>query len=135
MLFTDDGTDEGAMVDVGCSTLPAKLETGSIAPSEFVGLRSKLYSLLANSTSKPNLRAKGIKRSYIKKHLAHQNFLHVLNSTETKDADFQCFRSRNHTLNTVKIHKTCLTAYDDKRYIKPDGVTTLTFGNCRIADS
>ena len=112
-----------------------KSETGSIAPSEFVGLRSKLYSLLVNPTPKPNLRAKGIKRSYVKKHLAHQNFLHVLNSKETENADFQCFRSHNHTLNTVKIHKTCLTAYDDKRYIKSDGVTTLAFGHCRIADN
>jgi len=46
-----------------------KSETGSVAPSEFVGLRSKLYSLLVKSTNKPKdrkLRAKESKNPMLR---------------------------------------------------------------------
>jgi len=39
-----------------------KSENGSVAPSEFVGLRSKFYSILANSHTKPKMTAKLVKR-------------------------------------------------------------------------
>ena len=39
-----------------------KSETGSTAPSEFVGLRAKMYSLLVSKTQKPKITAKGIKK-------------------------------------------------------------------------
>ena len=113
-----------------------KSETGSEAPSEFIGLRSKLYSLFVNSQNKPNskpkLTAKGIQKSYIKNHLTHATFLKVLTTEETEPAEFQSFRSHNHVLKTIKIKKTALAAYDDKRYILPDGISTLAYGHWRI---
>ena len=42
------------------------------------------------------------------------------------------FQSVNHVLRTVEIDKTCLNAFDDKRYILNDGVGTLTYGHFRI---
>jgi len=128
-----------------------KVETGCTAPSEFVGLRSKLYSLSINSntsnlttaeinrdfksnfdTVKPKMTAKGIKRSYVHNHLNHQNFLNTLNTKKSTQAEFLCFRSHNHVLNTVKINKTCLSSYDDKRYILSDGIATLAYGHYSI---
>ena len=112
-----------------------KSETGSVAPSEFVGLRSKLYSLLVKSTDKPKerkLRAKGIQKSYVKKHLVHETFLKVLKFKKVEPAEFKSFRSHNHVINTVEIKKTALVAYDDKRHILPDGIGTLAYGHCRI---
>ena len=45
-----------------------KSETGSLAPLEFVGLRAKMYSLLVPDNPKEcKIRAKGIKKSYVKK--------------------------------------------------------------------
>ena len=109
-----------------------KCETGSVAPCEFVGLRSKMYSLLVPSASKPKLRAKGVKKSYVKQHVTHLNFLETLRQKRSTPAKFQVFRSRNHVLNTVNINKVCLTAYDDKRYILEDGITTLAYGHENI---
>jgi len=109
-----------------------KSETSSIAPVEFVGLRSKLYSLKVDFAKKPKLTAKGVKRSYVERRLAHQDFLDTLNSKRSKPATFEAIRSRNHCLNTVKINKICLSAYDDKRYILDDGVTTLAYGHFRL---
>lgn len=109
-----------------------KSETSSIAPVEFVGLRSKLYSLKVDFAKKPKLTAKGVKRSYVERRLAHQDFLDTLNSKRSKPATFEAIRSRNHSLNTVKINKICLSAYDDKRYILDDGVTTLAYGHFRL---
>ena len=112
-----------------------KCETGSIAPSDFVGLRSKLYSLLVKTTDKPKerkLRAKGVKKSYVENHLVHHSFLTVLRLKKPTKAEFLSFRSHNHVLNTVKINKTGLSAYDDKRFILRDGISTLAYGHWRI---
>jgi len=38
---------------------------------------------------------------------------------------FRTFRSKNHTLQTTEINKTCLNAFDDKRYILGDGIGAL----------
>jgi len=104
-----------------------KSETGSLAPREFVGLRAKMYSLDVPHNSK--IRAKGIKKSHIKKHVRHQQFVHVLNSLKPTSSTFRTFRSTNHVLRTLEITKTCLNAFDDKRYILNDGVTTVAYGH------
>ena len=45
-----------------------KSETGSLPPLEFVGLRAKMYFLLVPDKPKEcKIRAKGIKKSYVKK--------------------------------------------------------------------
>ena len=110
-----------------------KSETGSAAPSEFVGLRAKMYSLdVPNEKKESKIRAKGIKKSYIKKHVRHQQFLDVLHTKMPTQSRFRTFRSKNHTLQTVEINKTCLNAFDDKRYILQDGIHTLAYGHCSI---
>jgi len=64
-----------------------KSETGSLALTEFVGLRAKMYSLyVPNSQTK--IRAKGIKKSYIKKHARHQQFLNVLQTKQITKSHF-----------------------------------------------
>jgi len=109
-----------------------KSETGSLVPTEFVGLRAKMYSLhVPNKQTK--IREKGIKKSYIKKHVRHQQFLHVLQTKQITKSQFRTFRSKNHTVQTVEINKTCLNAFDDKRYILDDGIATLAYGHCRIS--
>jgi len=56
-----------------------KSETGSLAPLKFVGLRAKMYSLFVPHNPKEcKIRAKGIKRSYVKKKVRHDQFLTVL---------------------------------------------------------
>ena len=38
-------------------------------------------------------------------------------------------RSEKHKLYTVTQNKTSLSAYDDKRYILDDGISTLPYGH------
>ena len=40
-------------------------------------------------------------------------------------AEFKTFKSTNHVVKTVTIKKIGLSPYDTKRYILPDGISTL----------
>ena len=107
-----------------------KSETGSLAFREFVGLRAKMYSLdVPNNEKQSKIRVKGIKKSYVKKKVRHDQFLIVLTTHKSTDSEFCNIRSLNHVLQTVKIKKRCLNAFDDKRYIREDGVATLAYGH------
>ena len=73
-----------------------KSETGSEAPSDLVGLRAKMYSLnVPNQKEQSKIRAKGIKRSYVKKHMRHQKFLDVLKTQKSTQSHFRTLRGRN----------------------------------------
>ena len=110
-----------------------KSETGSLAPREFVGLRAKMYSLDVPANPKQSkIRVKGIKKSYIKRKVRHEQFVNVLKSLKPTPSTFRTFLSSNHVLRTVEITKACLNAFDDKRYILDDGVTTLAYGHKNI---
>ena len=109
-----------------------KSETGSLPPVEFVGLRAKMYSLLVPQNLKEcKIRAKGIKKSYVKTKVRHDQFLNVLKTLKPTPSTFRSFQSVNHVLRTVEINKTCLNAFDDKRYILQDGIGTLSYGHFR----
>jgi len=75
---------------------------------------------------------KGIKKSYIKRKFRHDQFLNVLQTLKPTRSTFRTFLSSNHVLRTVEINKTYLNAFDDKRYILDDGVTTLAYGHKNI---
>jgi hypothetical protein len=106
-----------------------KDEAESKPPREFVGLKSKMYSLLIEHDKPSKLTAKGVKRSWVDTKLRHDNFRHVLkNKTETY-ADFYKFTSKRQTIHTELIHKKCLDAFDDKRYLLDDGITSLSYGH------
>jgi len=82
-----------------------KSETGSIPPKEFVGLRANMYSLNVPSNKKQSkICAKGIKNSYVKKHVRHEQFLKVLHDQRSTTSQFCAFRSTNHVLQTVEIN-------------------------------
>jgi len=95
-----------------------------------VGLRAKLYSI---SSAKSNrVKAKGISKSYKIHKLRHESFLKVLRSKVSTNAKFCRFHSANHVIKTVLVDKLCLSPYDCKHYILPDGIHTLAFGHRSI---
>jgi len=112
-----------------------KSETGDSLPSEFCGLRSKMYSLFTPSenASKSFRKAKGIPKSYVKKHVRHEQYLHVLNSRSVTKCKFRAFRSMNHVVTTREMTKICLSCIDDKRYLLADGIRSLAYGHRDIA--
>ena len=83
-----------------------KSETASSPPKEFVGLPAKLYSLhVPNHDRHSKRRAKGIKKSYVQKHMRHQQFLDVLQTRNPTLSCFRQFQSKNHVIRTVEITK------------------------------
>ena len=107
-----------------------KDECGGEAPRQFVGLRSKMYSLqIRRDDRKPKLTAKGINRTFVRHHLRHELYLNTLLSGRTTKASFRRFRSKRHRVHTVTVDKLCLSAFDNKRYIKDCGIATYAYGH------
>jgi hypothetical protein len=110
-----------------------KDECTGVSPLQFVGLRSKMYSLLLPG-GKVKATAKGIKKSFAKKKIRHDQYLHCLKGDSTTTAEFHNIRSFLHTLKTVKVVKRALSAFDDKRFILPNKCDTLAHGHWAIVD-
>jgi len=55
-----------------------KSETANVPPTEFCGLRSKMYSLLTLTGDREYRKAKVVPKSYLKKHVTHEQYLHIL---------------------------------------------------------
>jgi len=53
-----------------------KIQNRIHTPSDFVGLRAKMYSLKCDAKS--YTKVKGIQKGYVKKHIRHECFLEVL---------------------------------------------------------
>ena len=77
--------------------------------------------------------AKGISRSHVVKNLKHMDYLHTLQTIKSSYATFRIITSHKHALKTQEVNKLCLSAFDDKRYILPDGVSTFARGHFTIA--
>ena len=109
-----------------------KSETGPYFPSQFCGLRSKMYSLWTPTSDDPAhtfTKAKGVPKHYVKKRVRHEQYLHVLRGWNTTTCTFRTFRSKNHAISTRKLSKVCLSCIDDKRYLLSDGITSLPYGH------
>ena len=108
-----------------------KDETNGVPPLEFVGLRSKMYSLLLPD-DKEKKTAKGVKRSFVAKSIRHANYRDCLEKESMTLADFNNIRSIGHTVHTTNIVKVALSPYDDKRYLLTSK-SSLSYGHYKIA--
>ena len=108
-----------------------KDECSGQAPLEFIGLRSKMYSIWL-SNNKAKFTAKGVSRKYILKYLQHDDYLQTLQTTRTTMAIFTTLRSMKQQLKTIDVTQHCLSVANNKRYINSDGVSTLAYGHYRI---
>jgi hypothetical protein len=94
---------------------------------EFVGVRSKAYSLVG--TCKPVLRAKGVNRRAVAKGLTHNDYRAVvLDSTEIRLTQRQ-IASKRHHVTTVEQNKLALSPIDNKRYVLPNAIDSLPWGS------
>jgi hypothetical protein len=110
-----------------------KDELNGRAAVEFCGLRSKMYSILLPDGKHKNT-AKGIKTSYIKKHITHSDYKNCLDLEISSSAHFCTIRSFNHMVKTINVSKIALSPYDDKRYLLGLDGTSLTYGHYKIKD-
>ena len=134
-----------------------KDETKGNVITDFIGLRSKCYSILAE----PNLQefdedgsnedsdtdsdmvgdkivSKDSKKQFnkaagVKKHakriIDHEKYQQTLDSECDHMITQNLLRSYQHTMHSVTQTKVGLTAYDDKRYLLNDGKTTRAHGH------
>ena len=94
---------------------------------EFVGLRAKMYSLQYDKKSMK--KAKGVKKYVIKKNISHSDYRDCLFNDSEYLHSMNGIRSQKHVLYSMKQNKRTLCAYDDKRYILEDGITSLPYGH------
>ena len=108
-----------------------KDETNGIAASEFVGLRSKMYSLLL-SDDKEKKTAKGVKKSFVSKRIRHADYRDCIFNEQPTTAKFCVIRSTKHKLHTLEITKAALSPYDDKRFLV-NSTDSYAYGHVDIA--
>ena len=108
-----------------------KDEAAGIPITEFVGLRSKMYSYVKDNQTGGKT-AKGIKRNIIRKDITHENYKQTLLENKQMCHTMKTIRSQNHELKSYEINKVSLSCFDDKRYIHDNGVTSHAYGHYKI---
>ena len=98
----------------------------------FVGLRSKCYSLMYydpdKNTQKQKNTAAGVKMS-VKKTIKHEQYLDTLFHSRDHAITQNSLRSQKHVIYSVKQTKCGLTAFDNKRWLLEDSITTRAHGH------
>ena len=99
---------------------------------EFVGLRPKMYSYIiyGRELIEKN-RAKGIQYQVAQK-LKHADFLEQLNNPTENRMINRRIGSKLHRLYTIEVNKRGLCAFDDKRILLEDGITSLPYGHYAV---
>ena len=113
-----------------------KDEAGGKIITEFVGLRPKMYSYLTEldeGTIKEAKRAKGIQRAAMTD-VRHANYLAQLHEAAENYVNVRRIGQKHHRVFTVESVKRGLCAFDDKRYLLPDGIHTLAHGHYNIRE-
>ena len=108
-----------------------KDEACSIPITEFVGLRSKMYSYIKENR-KCGKTAKGIKKNIIKNNIKHADYKEVLFNNKQIHHTMKTIRSSNHQLGSYELNKVSLSCFDDKRYIANNGVNSFAYGHYAI---
>ena len=106
-------------------------EAAGVPITEFVGLRSKMYSYIKDN-HKGEKTAKGIKKSIIKNNIKHTDYKKVLFKNRQMQHTMKTIRSSKHQLGSYEINKVSLSCFDDKRYILTKGKQSLAYGHYKI---
>ena len=108
-----------------------KDETNGQPISEFIGLRSKMYSFTCNNTEEK--RAKGVSKVTVKKELKHEHYKSVLFTQTKKVSSMTSLRSHRHELFCENNFKTGLSPFDDKRFLR-NSVESYAYSHYKIND-
>ena len=108
-----------------------KDEACGIPITEFIGLRSKMYSYIKDNNGGGKT-AKGIKKCIIKKDITHGNYKDTLFNSKQMYHKMKTIRSQNHQLASYELNKVSLSCFDDKRYILNDGISSFAYGHHNI---
>lgn len=99
--------------------------------TEFVGLRSKMYSVKIAGQDAIR-KAKGVKRNVVDRKLKFKDYFNCLLKEDILVGHQKNIRSKLHEINTIDQKKIMLSPFDDKRFIKPNNIDTLPWGHYSI---
>ena len=98
-----------------------KYELNGVKIVEFVGLKSNMYSLIADNDKEVN-KAKGVNKK-----IRHNEYVGVLFNKKVIRHKMKRIQSKLHEIGTYDLNKIPLTYFDDKRYVLGDGINTLAY--------
>ena len=114
---------------------PGKMkdESGGAILCEFVGLRSKMYSLkyAPEHSQRDTRKAKGLGQVAVTK-MQHADYLSCLMETKQMTHAFHAIRSTHHQICTIRQTKLSLSPYDDKRFLLSCGNHSPPYGHKRL---
>ena len=93
--------------------------------SEFVGLKSKMYSLIDVDNEEAK-KAKGGNKNVIK-YIRHKKYVDVLFNKKIIRDKIKRIQSKLHRIGTYDVCKIPLSCFDDKRYILDNDVNSLAY--------
>lgn len=102
---------------------------------EFVGLRAKCYavrSLDEKSCNETMKKAKGVKKNVLKRKITFDDYINCIENSCEIVRPQNTIRSIMHRVYSIKQQKVALSPFDDKRYIKRNGIDTLAWGHHAI---
>lgn len=110
-----------------------KDETNGVCITEFVGLRSKMYSIKVNN-NKVIKRAKGVKNNILNKKITFEKYFECIKN-HCSYYNKQCtIKSLLHNVYSVEQTKRMLDPFDDKRYVLENNIDTLAWGHYLIGE-
>ena len=77
-------------------------------------------------------KAKGISKPTIQKKLYLDLYEKALFENKDRIESMDLIRSHNSKLFVERVHKKCLSGFDDKRYLLPDSVTSCAYGHYKV---
>ena len=98
-----------------------KDEFGRIIIDEFIGLKSKMYSIKKIDGKESNT-AKGVNIA-----TEFNEFKDVLFNKKIIRHKMKRIQAKKHKIGTYEIDKISLSCFDDKRYLLDDGIHTLAY--------
>ena len=104
-----------------------KDELGGEITTEFIALRTKVYSYLTGN-DKIDKKAKGTKKCIIKKMINFEDYKKCLLSDKVLLKSQQRFISKKHDVYTEDVNKIALSNDDDKRIASSNKITSYPYG-------
>eukprot|EP01059_Diplonema_ambulator_P031689 TRINITY_DN58_c0_g1_i11.p1 TRINITY_DN58_c0_g1~~TRINITY_DN58_c0_g1_i11.p1 ORF type:complete len:1430 (+),score=280.14 TRINITY_DN58_c0_g1_i11:4710-8999(+) len=101
---------------------------------KFCALKAKMYAYRTEKDEE-HVKAKGLWRKQVKRHLHFDNLVECLNGTKPLTTmTGQSIRSVNHKIHTITQVKKALTAYDDKRMVFEGEAMTMPHGRTAVLE-
>ena len=108
-----------------------KDEACGVPITEFIGLKSKMYSYVKDNETGGRT-AKGIKKNVIKNNIKHKDYKNMLINNEPMHHKMKTIRSQRHQLGSYEINKMSLSCFDDKPCIHNNRMSSYAYGHYKI---